>query len=526
MVAVMGVFSAPARGGGWCARSSRAAGRHWLMAALLGGLAVQAKLVDEDGAMAFDGAVLEDGFCSSPLRAGEEGDMQGGLNTNTMACNKLMEFIFISRLKVHEHLNALRIDSDLQVDGAVPAPWRTSIRRVSRASSLVSAHVHIIAALASQRPECFSEHVRLLLVVNLRRLKALTTSHMKQLWLMAQDGPEKEAELARQSSDWLVEASDLIDADLKTMRSVLRAWQQPNLDEARYYSHEADGRFSTMEALRRDTFDEWQADKGLLQGLVRHVFPLDATVADFGAGSGHYASWLNDTGLVMAFAFDGSPDIELVTKGVVSGADLGRPVTLWRTFDWAICIEVAEHIPPDFTPVFLRNLDAHAKKGLVISWSRPGLPGLGIANPQSESKVVELLRQHTGLYFDEDLTNKLRASASVTYLAESLYVLVREPRPMKTFGSAGDTAIGGYSELAPGCAAEEGVIYAGNDVQMFSNVASAAECCQLCSSNENCRFWTWSREETHKDLCWIKATREYRINHAGFVSGARGEAAS
>merc|ERR1712232_1066540 len=108
---------------------------------------------------------------------------------------------------------------------------------------------------------------------------------------------------------------------------------------------------------------------------------------------------------------------------------------------------------------------------------------------------------------------------AVPYLAESLFVFVRNPR--KGSGGGSDMASAG-SDLAPGCSAEEGWIYAGNDVQMFSNVASAAACCELCNSNSQCRFWTWSREDSHKDLCWIKATREYRINHGGFVSGARG----
>merc|ERR1719450_1021003 len=100
--------------------------------------------------------------------------------------------------------------------------WRASLKQISRASSVVSAHVHIIAAIASQRAECFSEHVRLLLVVNLRRLKALSTKQVRQLWTVAQDGPTDEADIAKRSKEWLDEAADLLDADLKTMRTVLR----------------------------------------------------------------------------------------------------------------------------------------------------------------------------------------------------------------------------------------------------------------------------------------------------------------
>jgi len=475
-----------------------------------------------------DPAVLEDGYCMAPPTANEVNMRE--ISTSTMDCAKLMEFVYASRLKVKEHLHKLHVSvnesipSDAACEGldlgkggtcGEKEQWRRALRTASHASSLLSAHAHIIAAVASQRPECFSEHVRLLLIVGLRRLKGLLNGQFKQLWLVGQNSPVGATDqLLKDLNAWLTEGTDLLDADLRTMRAVLRTWRPPAQEESWFYSHEADGRFSTMEALRRDTFEEWQLDKGLLRGLLRYVLPLDATVADMGAGSGHYSSWLNDTGLVTAYAFDGSPDIELVTKGKVLGADLGRPLALWRKFEWVLSIEVAEHIPPDLSGAFLRNLDAHANTGVVLSWARPGLQGLGTANPRSEQEALDLVRQHTSLYVDMELTAKLRGASSIAYLAESLLVLTREARANMGAGMLDDA-------VAPGCAPEDGWIYAGNDVQMFNNVHSAADCCELCNQNSLCRFWTWSREESHKELCWIKSTREYRINHDGFISGAR-----
>jgi 2-polyprenyl-3-methyl-5-hydroxy-6-metoxy-1,4-benzoquinol methylase len=385
----------------------------------------------------------------------------------------------------------------------------------------MSAHTHFLAAISSQRTECFSEHVRLLLIVNLRRMRALTTGQVKQLWMVSQNGTEEIDELVAHTKQWMGEAADLLDADLRTMRTVLRAWHPPTPEEARFYSHEADGRFSTMEALRRDTFDEWQLDKGLLRGLLRHVLPVDAVVADFGAGSGHYASWLNDTGLVTAHAFDGSPDIELVTKSAVMSADLGKPIRLWRKFDWSLCLEVAEHIPPELTERFLRNLDEHTEHGLILSWARPGLQGLGNANPRSEGEVLSYIKEYTSLQPDPVLTHNLRLASAVPYLAETLLVLVRNLQPSQGTCAPGDSTCSAGSVAKEPCGTEEGWIFAGNDEQMFPNVPDAASCCELCRSHDKCRFWTWSREDSHKELCWIKSTREYRINHDGFVSGVR-----
>ena len=110
-----------------------------------------------------------------------------------------------------------------------------------------------------------------------------------------------------------------------------------------------------------------------------------------------------------AMAFDGSPDIHLVTKGQVALADLGQPLNLWRRqdpltlerrwnsccdlplsqfhrqkrclkmrlesrlscslarFDWSFCLEVAEHLPSTLTPTFLANLDKMLGLHLVFA---------------------------------------------------------------------------------------------------------------------------------------------------------------
>lgn len=441
------------------------------------------------------------------------------LSTNAMSCAKLMEFVYASRMKVLEALQQLQAIVNSTHEGSTkPSPiWVKDFGAASHASSLLSAHAHIVAAIASQRAECFSEHVRLLLTVGLRKLKVLVNSNFKLLWSATQSTPKAVAkDLHFDAAKWITECTELVDADLRTMRAVLKTWRTPAPEEANFYTHEADGRYSTMEALRRDTFEEYQMDKGLLRGLIRHIFPLDAVVADVGAGSGHYSKWLNDTGFVSAFAFDGSPDVELVTKGSVHAADLGRPLDLNRKFDWVMCIEVAEHIPPELTGIFLRNLDEHATSGVVLSWARPGLQAMGYANPRSEQDVLDLIRQHTRLHVNGHLTTQLRAASTVAAVGESLMVLVRDPN------APGVLATGIVNDaVAPGCHPEEGWIYSGNDIQMYSNVDSAAACCELCSASELCKFWTWSREESHKDLCWVKTTREYRINHDGFISGAR-----
>lgn len=504
---------------------------------LLAAVALSLAGVKAQGGVGLDPEIFQPGFCAAaaPPNAAEWSDPT--LNTNLMDCTRLMEFLYITRARTRDELTLLRFGpiadvsngtevSTLQAEGV---SWVEVMHNVSHGASLLSAHVHISAAIASQRTECFSEHVRLLLVVNLRRMKNLFTRQVLQLWRVLEGSVGEFLKIAKA---WLKEAAELFDADLRTLQAVLRSWHPPTPEEARFYSHEADGRFSTLEVLRRDTFEEWKRDIGLLQGLIRHVLPVDSVVADFGSGSGHYAKWFNDTGLVKAIAFDGSPDIEVVTKGSVLNVNLAKPLMLWRDFDWVICLEVAEHIPAELTEVFLKNLDSHVRDGLVLSWAQPDYPGMGHANPQTEAQVLKLISQHTTLHLDQVLTNRIRSSATIPYIVNTVRVFTRKvpshslPLTGQPTCAAGDPtckaeSVGDNMGSSGACVSEDGWIYAGNDVQMFSDVTDASGCCDLCNGHDSCRYWTWSKEESHKNLCWIKTTKEYRVFHQGFVSGIR-----
>merc|ERR1740123_2580754 len=87
----------------------------------------------------------------------------------------------------------------------------------------------------------------------------------------------------------------------------------------RLHHQDEQGSFVTYEFLRRKVFGQWAIDRGLLRGLLRHVWQPDyssdnpMSVADFGAGGGHYSVWLNETGLVEAFAFDGTHGASVLT---------------------------------------------------------------------------------------------------------------------------------------------------------------------------------------------------------------------
>merc|ERR1719476_854519 len=117
--------------------------------------------------------------------------------------------MYVTRSKIHEQLQQHKAAWD---DPGFQPTWKSLLRLVSRGSSLMSAHTHFLAAISSQRTECFSEHVRLLLIVNLRRMRVLATKQVKQLWMVSQDGTEQLDELISHTKQWISEASDLLDA--------------------------------------------------------------------------------------------------------------------------------------------------------------------------------------------------------------------------------------------------------------------------------------------------------------------------
>ena len=195
--------------------------------------------------------------------------------------------------------------------------------------------------------------------------------------------------------------------------------------------HEVEGMFQSLEALKRTTFGTWVLDKGLARGLLKEVLMTTTltsnnapTIGDFGAGGGHYSSWLNETGLVSSYAYDGTPGITSITGGTVHALNLAVPTDLGRVFDWVLCIEVAEHVPEQFSQVLIENWARHARIGLIISWS-DSIVGIGHVNPQPFQIVNTMIERLTGFVIDVQATEKLRAISEKDYISKSVAVYRR-----------------------------------------------------------------------------------------------------
>lgn len=119
--------------------------------------------------------------------------------------------------------------------------------------------------------------------------------------------------------------------------------------------------------------------------------------------------------------YDGSPNVEEVTTGLVKYMDLSRPQNFSRKWDWVLSLEVGEHIPIEFENNFLSNLVSPAKEGIVLSWATRGQTGWRHVNNLNNPEVVERMAA-LGFYPDHELWAKLKDSATFWWFQETLMV--------------------------------------------------------------------------------------------------------
>ena len=78
----------------------------------------------------------------------------------------------------------------------------------------------------------------------------------------------------------------------------------------------------------------------------------------------------------------------------------------------------------------------------------------------------------------------------------------------------------------PTCTSDAGVMYGGHDVvpRVRHNATDAAQCCQLCRANTNCRFYSFNRGSIPHggENCWLKTSDAGRHASPNTISGSIG----
>jgi len=136
--------------------------------------------------------------------------------------------------------------------------------------------------------------------------------------------------------------------------------------------------------------------------------PPRRSIIDFGAGVGQYGHSLRAIDPAHRYrGYDGAGNVDRVTSGFVTWADLTNPRLAIPKADWLMSLEVGEHINSTMEQHFVRNLHTHNCRGLVLSWGALGQWGRGHINNHGTPYLVGVFSK-LGYVFDAAATGALR----------------------------------------------------------------------------------------------------------------------
>jgi SAM-dependent methyltransferase len=162
----------------------------------------------------------------------------------------------------------------------------------------------------------------------------------------------------------------------------------------------------------------------LLEGIIKTVNPT--SVLDVGCGAGRSLDWFLEKGIEVVGLEGSSIGIKHARNPQhIIQTNLNEPVDIGRRFDLVWCFEVAEHIHPNYTEVFIQSLVVHSDC-IMISAAHPGQGGVGHFNEQPRSYW---LSQFNRFGFEHDDTGRLEIIENWTWFPENIFLFRRKMNP-------------------------------------------------------------------------------------------------
>ena len=123
------------------------------------------------------------------------------------------------------------------------------------------------------------------------------------------------------------------------------------------------------------------------------------SVVDVGCGVGTWLAACAENGIEDYLGIDGyhvDADLLQIPRQHFRTADLREPLTLDRSYDLALSVEVAEHLPPEAGPALVKQLTG-AAPAVLFSAAIPGQTGPGHINERWQSYWADLFARN-GLF--------------------------------------------------------------------------------------------------------------------------------
>jgi len=153
-----------------------------------------------------------------------------------------------------------------------------------------------------------------------------------------------------------------------------------------------------------------------------------SSVVDIGGGGGSWAAACLAHGVADAVAVDG-PWVPKTARRIPPDRflehDLSLPLVLRRTFDLALCLEAAEHLPASAAPELVRGL-AEAAPVVAFSAALPGQGGDGHINEQPASYWARLFASQNYVCFSDIRRRIWNDEAVEVWYRQNLLCFVRE----------------------------------------------------------------------------------------------------
>jgi SAM-dependent methyltransferase len=195
------------------------------------------------------------------------------------------------------------------------------------------------------------------------------------------------------------------------------------------------GASSSSASLYNSEFFDRQRDGSRRSAVIAVPLLIDLfeprSVLDVGCATGVWLSVFREHGVEDILGIDG-PWVEQRQREIPDAffreCNLAQPLALERTFDLALCLEVAEHLPAEAAPGLVQSLTALAPV-VVFSAAIPGQGGEGHINERWPSFWSRYFAAHGYVCFTGLRHRLWPADAVEFWYRQNMLCFVAESRP-------------------------------------------------------------------------------------------------